>query len=183
MALDLGYEVGEERESIWIKDPALGDVPEFARAEWMKDFDAAHLRPYVINGKPTIIKIRSLTPSEVRWMRSFFGMPSDVAYLECFRIAVRLEGAPEVGETSSGKKVPTVVREGKFLKLSDEFCRSLDKRYTAEFAEVYGAVAFSMTFPSEQEKKASSPPSTPSQSSEAGGTGSATAAAAANQDA
>src|SRR6185436_18724093 len=68
MGLDFGWRVDDTRETIWKGDSALRNVPAGVLADWERDGDASHLRPYASAGKPTVFTFRSLTLEENRFV-------------------------------------------------------------------------------------------------------------------
>ena len=161
MALDFGYRVNDERDGIWIGDPALMAVPESAVTDWEKDGIAAHLLPYAKNGQPSILKFRALNFREDRYVRRHFGMGVGGALIaaECFALAVRFPDMQEVATARNGTKVSTMERRGDFTVLSDAFLQHLDEKLPG-LINFFGNLIFEATYPSLAEKKASSPPST-----------------------
>jgi hypothetical protein len=97
-------------------------------------------------------------------------LADNVAY-ECFAIGVRFpEQQEETGRTASGERTQVMVRDQNgFVRLSTPFLNALGKQYPG-LIDFYGMLVFAATFPSEPEKKASSPPSTSKPSSAAGDT-------------
>jgi len=179
MGLDFGFKVNDKREGAWIGDPAFANVPESARADWEKDGAAVHLLPYAINGKPTVFEWRALDVYEARHMKRLFadwGPGSmQLLTLECFALGVRFPDVQEDGPAQSGVPLKKMTRDAQgFARLSREFLGQLDQRYPG-LIDAYGVLIFNATVPSEQEKKASSPPSTETPSSAADSTGEGTA--------
>lgn len=173
MALSFGWTAGDVREGIWSLDPALKDVPAQALDAWGDDGDAAHLRPYALNGEPTIIRFRNLTCDEECIAKSYFALqdatPSEAynrAALICFRIGVDFDGAPDEVQTPDGSKHKRIVRERGVRMLAEPFVANVKHAFPG-LVEFYGGLIFRATYATELEKKASSPPVTPMPSSEA----------------
>jgi len=172
MALTLRYTKGRTRDCAWIGDPALLDVPETAKADWRKDGAAAHLRPFAKNGDLTVITIRDLTPSEVRYVKRhvYTGASVESMYYDCFVLAARFKGAPEAQAMPDGTTEGMLERNGDgFVTLSDAFITGLDHEHPG-LVTFFGELIFGNTWPKAVEKKASSPPSTETPSSAAGDT-------------
>lgn len=180
MALSLGWRANEVRESIWVGDPSLVNIPDGALEAWRIDGDASHLEPYATNGEPTTILWRALTVSEQAYVRNpMYGNNSEgerMAGLEravilSFRIACSFKGAGEsMGQDpETGAKRKIVVNERGFWMLSEAVVADLDKVFPGLIA-FYGHLVFAASFLSEVEKKASSPPSIQTPSSAEGST-------------
>lgn len=176
MALSFGWKLNEKRYGIWKGDPALGTVPPEVLESWERDGQAAHLEPYAINGKAEVIEFRSLRIDETRGLLK----PTTTvgqAYLDCFRLGVRFPRAQESWRAADGTTARVVTRdESGFPKLSLGFVEALEASYPG-IVDFYGELIFAASFPSEPEKKASSPPSTPKLSLVAETTGAAGTAA------
>lgn len=183
MGLEFGYRQNDVRETIWKDDTALNGVTPGALEDWARDGDACHLRQFAVNGQPTVFEFRSLNMDESRWVMGMAdGEASGVLrmWLACFRIGVRFPGAPEVlADRSTGQTgLPVTVREKGIRMMALPVVEDLDRRYPG-MVSFYGRLIYAATFPSDQEKKASSPPSTASPSSAGEGTSAAGTAGAA----
>ena len=176
--LDFGWKLNEERDGAWIEDPALIGVTESAKADWRKDGAAAHLLPFAKNGTLTIIKFRALNADEVRFVRRLFvdgAAPMENVVLDCFALGARLPSMPEAGRSPAGEQVATMARDAYgFHRISMPTLNALDRRYPG-IISFFGMRIFEATFPSEPEKKASSPGFTGPQSAEGGDTNPSTA--------
>lgn len=175
MALQIGWRANELRESIWIGDPALGEVPDAALEAWRLDGDASHLEPYATNGEPTTILFRALTLSEQAYVRTpMYGNESqgekmaglERAIILCFRIGCSFKGAGDSAGTDpgTGAKRKLIVNEKGIWMLSEAVINDVGKAFPG-LIEFYGNLVFAASFLSEIEKKASSPPSTQTPSS------------------
>lgn len=165
MALPLGFKRRETRQAIWKDDSALVGVTEDALTEWFKDGAAAHLQPFAINGAPTVFTYRPLRGDELRGLVKLGMTWKHLAYV-CFQIGVRFP-APEVQKVGKDTLAPTIYTdETGFKKLNPDFVDYLEEECPG-IVEMYGALVFSASQPTEHEKKASSPPSTEKPSSAA----------------
>ena len=170
MALSFGWKANDLRESIWIHDPALQNVPLGAKEAWQEDGDASHLEPYATGGKPTIIRFRALTPDERPIVMgplstadsNFEG--GNRALIRCFRIAVSFEGMEESTQIATGARERLTVKDHGVRMLALEVVDDLITKYPG-MVEFYGNLVFQASFLSDSEKKASSPPSMPTPSS------------------
>jgi len=172
MGLSFGWRANEVRESIWSGDSALGEVPEAAMAKWREDGDAGHLAPYATNGAPSKITFRNLTPDEAQVVRAYYDAPSTLeaalrATLMCFRIAVDFPEAPNETRDQRGVRLQRIVKERGLRLLSNEWVAHIEQAYPG-IVRFYGDLVFAASFPTNDEKKASSPPSTPPLSSPPG---------------
>jgi hypothetical protein len=173
MGLSFGWQADDVRESFWIDDPDLENVSAQARVAWNEDGDASHLRPFIRpGGKPALITFRPLNMAESRTVTALMASLADSqlegiirAYLLCFRLAADCPDAPAripAGvDKETGKDLfhDRVVKERGYRMLADPFCKKLDKDYPG-IVSFYGRMIFEATYPTESEKKASSPPST-----------------------
>jgi hypothetical protein len=166
MGLKFGFIVGEVRESIWIEDPDLGDVPAAAAQAFAEDGEARHVEPYVRpGGKPTRIQFRPLTDDESATVKTLEMQTSLLrAYDMAFRMGCSFPDAPQVlTDAASGSTYPLVTKWQGHRVLSDGFVRHLKARYPA-ISTFYGRLIHAASFLTEAEKKASSPPPTPTRS-------------------
>jgi hypothetical protein len=181
--LRLGWRASEKRDTIWIGDPALENVPESAREDWQKDGDAVHLRPYATAGQPEGISFRSLTFTEAQYIKGMYdsatpGPSFELVVSFCFRLAVRFKDAAEsyTVESTGAGGLRTIERVAGFAVLAEGFCNNLRFEYPG-MVEFYGALIWTASMPTEPEKKASSPPLTTTPLSAVASSTGATAAA------
>ncbi len=180
MSLSFGWRANDRRESIWIGDDALVNVSAAARAAWTEDADASHLTPFATAGKPTIIRFRTLTADEkpvaVSTMSDADSNTEGFArtMLRCFRIGVDFEDMPEEIPDATGARHKTIVKERGIRMLASEFVEWIETKYPG-ITFFYGYRIFQASYPSTEEKKASSPPSTQTPSSGAESTAVTTA--------
>ena len=171
--LTLRYRKERERECAWILDPALVDVPESVKADWMKDGSIVHLQPYAKNGALTVISVRDLEADEARYVRRYISSGQvliDNVFFECFALGARFKGQPDEQVMPDGTRVDTIERDANgFLRLSRPFMNGVD-RDNPGLVNFIGNVILNGSFPSAIEKKASSPQSTEKPSSTANGT-------------
>lgn len=165
MGLQFGFIANSRRESIWPEDDALGEVPDAALEAFMLDGDATHLRPYVkASATPTRIVFRTLTQDEAATVDVLRLQVAPLrAWEMSFRMGVDFPDAPETFQLPEGGTAPKTEMWRGFVVLSDGFVRSLKSRYR-NIASFYGRLVYNGSFPSEAEKKASSPPPTPTPS-------------------
>lgn len=171
MAFKIGWKPNDVRESIWMNDPALKNVPATAIDAWLEDGGAEHLRPYCLNGQPTIIQFRNLTSDELMVARApYAGAANSIeAWTRACMLAFRIGGSfvgmeSEIG-TPDGGRHPATVRERGVRMLADEIIRSIESNpETRGIPMHYGALILMASQPTDAEKKASSPPSTPTPS-------------------
>jgi hypothetical protein len=173
MGLSFGWRAQEVRESFWIDDPDLANVPQAARDEWQETGDAAPLRPFIKpGGTPSPIVFRALTPDEARTVTSLLaGATSNTeaayrSWLLCFRIGASFPACPAILKDEKGAEHEMVVRERGLRMLANEFVAALDKAWPG-LSPFYGRLIFDASFLDAAEKKASSPPSTPTKSDDA----------------
>lgn len=171
MGLDFGWRVNDKHETVWKGDGALLDVPAGALADWEKDGEAVHLLPFAKNGQAEVFTFRALNLDEKRLMQGLYDEETSGyarMVLACFRIGVEFPGASEeYKRESTGQTGFRLWDRVKGIRmLSEPFVAALEARYPG-IVEFYGKLIFSATFPSEPEKKASSPQSTRTQSSAA----------------
>jgi hypothetical protein len=172
MGLDFGWRANDVRETIWIEDSALVNVPPGVIDDWRADGDASHLRPYATAGQPEVFTFRTLTQDEAHYVRRFAegegDRPSMSAlarvFLASFRIGVEFPTGPESLRDQAGARHSRTARERGIRMLNEEFVEYLARRYPGIVA-FYGNLIFAATFATDAEKKASSPPSTPPPSS------------------
>lgn len=181
MSLSFGWRANDTRESIWREDTALQNVSAAALEDWKADGDASHLRKYATAGKPSLITFRGLTPDEARMASARMADPSSPieswgrGLLMCFRIGVDFPDAPSTirynykdadGNHQEGAAKRVVLERG-IRMLASEFVAQLEHDYKGIVA-FYGKLIYEATYPSEVEKKASSPQSmqTPSSAAE-----------------
>lgn len=180
MGLSFGWKSNEVRESIWKDDSALQNVPAAALEEWKRDGDASHLRPYATNGEPDVIRYRTLTLSQREVVAAQHNGEMDGAgraLILAFRIGVDFPSAPESFKVAQSNDdgtqeevtVSRTVREKGIRMLAEPFVQYLETKHPG-IVLFYGGLIFNGTFPSEPEKKASSPQSTQKQSPEAAST-------------
>jgi len=189
MALRFGWRAADKRDTIWIGDESLQDVPTSAKEDWQKDGDAVHLRNYATAGQPTIFTFRALNCVEAEYVKGLHDSANPLASFYmiatfCFRLAVRFKDAPEtymVPSTGAGP-FKVIERVSGFPMLADGFCNSLRCEYPG-MIEFYGAKIWEASQPTEPEKKASSPPLTPPPSSVEGSSTATTAATGAPAEA
>lgn len=187
MALRFGWRANDKRETIWLGDPALKDVPDSSSEDWRKDGDASHLRNFATAGQPTVFTFRALSFTEAEYVNGIYDqtMPSiHLMFAACFRIAVRFTGAPETYtiESTGQTGLKTIERVSGIPMLAEGFCQNLRFEYPG-MVEFYGNLILNASRPTEPEKKASSPPPTPTPSSEAASTKGGTAVAGAPAEA
>jgi len=189
MALRFGYRAGEKRDTIWIGDAALENVPQSAREDWQKDGDAVHLRNYATAGQPTTFTFRALTFTEAQYVRGMYDSASpgpswELVVSMCFRMAVRFRDAPEsfTLEPTGVTGLRSTERVAGMTVLSEGFANHMRCEYPG-MVEFYGALIFAASQPSEPEKKASSPPPTLPPSSEVASSTAVTAATGAPAEA
>jgi hypothetical protein len=172
MALSFGWRANDVRESIWRDDDALTNVPAAALEAWKEDGDASHLRPYALGGQPTVITFRTLNPDESRIAQAYFYQGDNAlesytrATLICFRIGVDFAGAPDGIGTPDGTIHPRIVKDRGTRMLALEFVAAMEAQHPG-IVSFYGGLIYKATWPTEVEKKASSPPSTLTPSSAA----------------
>ena len=170
MALSLGWKANDIRESIWRGDPALVGVPQGALDAWEVDGDATHLEPYATNGKPTIVRFRSLSPDEKHVVTAPMADAENQvegyqrSLLRCFRIGVSFDGVEEQSRGPDGERRRVTVRERGIQMMANEVVADLEIAYPG-IVMFYGKLIFDSSFLTEAEKKASSQPSTPMPSS------------------
>lgn len=185
MALSFGWRANDQRESIWIGDPALKDVSDAAAEAWRESGDAVHLEPYATKGKPTTIFVRALTADERTFVLApMTGNESEGeklaglgrAMLLAFRIGVSFKGMSDsVGrDPDTDLKRKVIVNERGIRMLATNIVDDLQKAYPG-LVEFYGGLVFNASFLTDAEKKASSPPSMPTPSSAAASTTESTA--------
>lgn len=164
MPLKFGYRAAEVRESIWIDDPAVGEVPQAAAEAFAEDGDAEHLRPYVKPGeKATRITFRTLSHDEAATIQTLEVQVSRLRAISmAFRMAVDF---PDLGETiGQGSDTYRRIELWKGYRiLADGFVKALDEDCPG-LSHFYGRLVYEASFPSEVEKKASSQPPTPTKS-------------------
>jgi len=172
MGLDFGWRVNDKHETVWKGDAALVDVPAGVLDDWQRDGGAVHLLPYAKNGQPEVFTFRALNIDEKRLLQGLYDEESSGyarMILACFRIGVEFPGASEEYKREStgqsGFRLWERVRGVRML--SEPFVAALEAKYPG-MVEFYGSLIFNATFPSEPEKKASSPQSTKTPSSAAG---------------
>lgn len=192
MALSFGWKANDQRESIWIDDPAIprtdpdakgktkAAVPQTALDAWRQDGDASHIEQYATQGKPTIIRFRALNADE----KPIVLGPASVAdsqieglgrsLIRCFRIAVSFDGMEETTKLPTGETPRLTVKEHGVRMLALEVVDDLATRYPG-MIEFYGNLVMEASFLTDAEKKASSPPSTPTPSSAEASTAATTA--------
>lgn len=172
MAISFGWKANDVRESIWRDDDALTNVPGAALEAWKEDGDASHLRPYALHGQPTLISFRTLNPDESRIAQAYFYQGDNAlesytrATLICFRIGVDFIGAPDMVGTTDGVLHHRIVKERGVRMLAQEFVSAMETSQPG-IVSFYGGLIYRATWPTETEKKASSPPSTQTPSSAA----------------
>lgn len=172
MALSFGWKANDVRESIWRDDDALANVPAAAMEAWKEDGDASHLRPYALHGQPTLISFRTLNPDESRIAQAYFYQGDNAlesytrATLICFRIGVDFVGAPDEIATPDGSRHARIVKERGVRMLAHEFVSAMETAQPG-IVSFYGGLIYKATWPTETEKKASSPPYTLTPSSAA----------------
>ncbi len=165
MALSFGLKKKDTRDGIWKGDPALQNVPVEVVSLWEKDGQACHLEQFATNGKAEVFKFRALRIDETRGLIKQ-GMTVAQAWLECFRLGVRFPGAGETVNMGDGVSERIVSPDVTgFPKLALGFVEYLEENYPG-IVDFYGGLIFAASFPSEPEKKASSPSSTAKPSSE-----------------
>jgi hypothetical protein len=171
MALRHGYRLNDRRDTIWIGDPALQNVPDSAREDWEKDGDAVHLRNYATAGEPEVFTFRALNFTERQYVMGMMdnanlGPTFKQAISFCFRLCVRFPAASEsyASQTTGQAGMKMLERVAGMTVLSEGFAGDLLWQYP-DMVDFYGLKIWNASFPTEPEKKASSPPPTPPQSS------------------
>jgi hypothetical protein len=170
MGMEFGWRVNDTRDTVWRGDSALANVPPGALEDWKKDGDASHLLPYATIGKAEVFTFRALNLEESRWVTGM-NPASDLSgllrqVLACFRIGVSFPGAPDTyARESTGQQGLSKTERNQGLRmLALPFVQALEEKYPG-ITGFYGGLIFNATFPSEDEKKASSPQPTLTQSS------------------
>lgn len=160
--LRFGFIAGERRESIWPHDEAVGEIPAAAQLAFSADGEAEHLRPYVKPGQtPARIVFRTLTQDEASTVEVLSLQVAKLrAWEMAFRMGVDFPDAPETIGLATGGTGSKTERWRGFVVLSDGFVRALKAQYPG-IVMFYGKLVFDSSFPSEPEKKASSPPPMP----------------------
>lgn len=185
MGLRFGWRVTEVRESIWCEDEALTRdadgkvaVPAAAMAAWRETGDATALEPYCTNGKPQIIRYRTLTLDEIEVVRAPFIDPTHVVegyrrlLIMCFRIGVDFAGKETQG-TPDAVMHDIIVKQDGIRMLAEPFVAALERSHPGLIG-FYGKLIWDGSRSTDAEKKASSPPSTPTPSSAEGSTAATT---------
>ena len=161
MGLDLNWYPGEEIETIWKGDKALGPVPEDVLAEWEKDGAAEKLRPYVLPGQePLVFHYRSLNLKEKNYCYSQYVLGDAVAAAEAFKIGVRFPFPADPVKMDDGTKRERYVHiSGGIRMMADQLALGIE-RANPGIVLFYGMRIIGGVFMSEAEKKALLPPST-----------------------